>query len=189
MVKMHKHRVCPWWVGYLLLNPIRRLLQDPSRIVAPHVREGMTVLEPGPAMGFFTLELARRVGHTGRVIAVDVEPRMVQRLKRRAARAKLAERIDARVSRADSMQLAVLEERVDFVLAFAVVHEMPESAAFFAQAAAAMKPGARMLLAEPYGPVSEVEFGAELEMAKRARLEAQARPPIRRTRTALLQKI
>jgi 2-polyprenyl-3-methyl-5-hydroxy-6-metoxy-1,4-benzoquinol methylase len=158
--EMHKHRVCPWWLGYLLLSPIRRLRQDPSRIVAPYLREGMTVLEPGPAMGFFTLELARRVGAAGRVIAVDVQPRMIERLKRRAAKANLAEIIDARVSPPDSMQLNGFDGRVDFVLAFAVVHEMPDPSAFFAEAAAAMKPGARMLLAEPFTWVSEADFGA-----------------------------
>ena len=106
---MHKHCVCPWWLGYLLLSPIRRLRQNPSRIVAPYLREGMTVLEPGPGMGFFTLELARRVGSAGRVIAVDVQPRMIERLKRRALKANLAQRIDARVSRPDTMQLDGLE--------------------------------------------------------------------------------
>jgi ubiquinone/menaquinone biosynthesis C-methylase UbiE len=149
----------------------------------------MTVLEPGPGMGFFTLELARRVGPTGRVIAVDVQPKMIKGLKRRAATANLAERIDGRVTRPDSMQLDGLNSRIDFVLAFAVVHEMPEAAVFFAEAAATMKPEARMLLAEPRGQVSEAEFNAELQMAKRAGLEVEARPPIRRTRTGLLQKI
>jgi hypothetical protein len=43
-------RVCPWWLGYLLASPIRRLLGDPVKVVAPYVREGMTVLEPGPGM-------------------------------------------------------------------------------------------------------------------------------------------
>jgi len=186
--KPHKHRVCPWWFGYLLLGPIRRLRHDPSAILGPYVREGMTVLEPGPGMGFFTLELARRVGPTGRVIAVDVQPKMIGRLKRRAANANLAESIDARVTRAESMQLDPLDS-VDFVLAFAVVHEMPDAAAFFAEAAASMKPGARMLLAEPSGQVNDVEFDTEIEMAKRAGLEAEARPPILRARTALLRKI
>lgn len=82
-------------------------------------------------MGFFTLELARRVGPTGRVIALDVQPKMIERLKRRAANAHLADRIDARVTRPDSMQIDGLESRVDFILAFAVVHEMPDAAVFF----------------------------------------------------------
>ena len=57
-----KHDVCPWWMGYLLACPLRRFFEDPAKILATYVREGMTVLEPGPGMGFFTLELARRVG-------------------------------------------------------------------------------------------------------------------------------
>ncbi len=52
-------KVCPWWAGYFLASPLRQLFQDPAKILAPYVREGMTVLEPGPGMGFFTLELAR----------------------------------------------------------------------------------------------------------------------------------
>ncbi|HXN47666.1 MAG TPA: methyltransferase domain-containing protein, partial [Bryobacteraceae bacterium] len=71
------HRVCPWWLGYLLASPIRRLAQNPSGTVAPYVREGMTVLEPGPGMGFFTLDLARLVGSSGRVVAVDIQPKML----------------------------------------------------------------------------------------------------------------
>jgi ubiquinone/menaquinone biosynthesis C-methylase UbiE len=139
-------------------------------------------------MGFFTLELARRVGPAGRVIAVDVQHNMIERLKRRAARANLAGRIDARVSRPDSMKLDGLDGRVDFVLAFAVVHEMPQPAAFFAEAAAAMKSGAPMLLAEPWLWVSEADFVTELELARRARFEVETAPPIRRTHTALLRK-
>jgi ubiquinone/menaquinone biosynthesis C-methylase UbiE len=179
--------VCPWWLGYLLLGPIRRLRHDPSAILAPYLHKGMTVLEPGPGMGFFTLELARRVGRTGRVIAVDVQPKMIERLKRRAANANLADRVDARVTRADSMQLEGLDSRIDFVLAFAVVHEMPDAAVFFTEAAATMKPEARMLLAEPSGQVSEAEFNIELEIARPAGFELVAQPQIRRTRTALLR--
>src|SRR6185437_6655390 len=77
-VGMCEHNRCPWWVGDFLASPIRRRLHDSARILSSYVRTGMTVLEPGPGMGFFTLEIARLVGPTGRVIAVDVEPRMNQ---------------------------------------------------------------------------------------------------------------
>src|SRR5215469_18885857 len=118
---MPEHKQCPWWVGYLLANPIRKLWQDPVQILKPHVRAGMTVVEPGPGMGFFTLEIARLVGPSGRVVAVDAQPRMIKALKRRARRAGYLDRIDARVVRPGSMQIADLDEMVDFVLAFAVV--------------------------------------------------------------------
>ena len=51
------HRVCPWWMGYLLMCPLRRLGQNPDRMLAPFVATGMTVMEVGPGMGFFTLPL------------------------------------------------------------------------------------------------------------------------------------
>jgi hypothetical protein len=49
------HGVCPWWIGYLLASPLRRLLTNPSLILDSLVHEGMTVFEPGPGMGFLTL--------------------------------------------------------------------------------------------------------------------------------------
>src|SRR5579883_2150252 len=100
------HRVCPWWLGYFLLNPFRAWTQNPARILSPYIREGMTVLEPGAGMGFFTLELARRAGPSGRVIVVDIQAKMLERLKRRAAKAGLASRIEARLAPVDSMGIA-----------------------------------------------------------------------------------
>ncbi len=63
--------VCPWWLGYWLASPLRRLTVNPDAVVSPFVRPGMLVLEPGPGMGFFTLPLARLVGPKGRVVALD----------------------------------------------------------------------------------------------------------------------
>jgi SAM-dependent methyltransferase len=182
------HRICPWWLGYVLASPLRRLLQDPVAIVKPYVREGMTVLEPGPGMGFFTLEIARQVGASGRVVAVDVQPRMIAGLKRRLAKAGLLERTDARVAPSDSLALQDLHGKVDFALAMAVVHEMPSSSRFFAEVAQAMKPGASLLLAEPSGHVKKEAFDAELQDAAAAGLEVKDRPAIRRSQAALLTK-
>jgi SAM-dependent methyltransferase len=183
-------RVCPWWLGYFLASPLRRWLrQDPAQIVAPYVREGMTIFEPGPGMGFFTLELARRVGASGRVIAADVQPRMIAGLRRRAAKAGLLEHIDARVVTADSLGSGDLAGQIDFTLAFAVVHEMPSAACFFQQAAALSKPEASLLLAEPSGHVAPKEFEAELQAATQAGFIVRERPSIPRCRSALLKKV
>ena len=133
------HRVCPWWLGYLLASPLRRLIQDPAKVLGPYVREGMTVLEPGPGMGFFTLELARLVGPTGRVLAVDIQPRMLAWLRRRAARAGLADRVDIRVVPSDTLGLADMAGSVDFTLAIAVVHELPDVERFFTEVAEVSK--------------------------------------------------
>jgi len=67
-------RICPVGQAWSLDNRLRRWLQDPRRILAPHVREGMTALDLGCGPGFFTLDLAWLVGPAGRVIASDLEP-------------------------------------------------------------------------------------------------------------------
>lgn len=182
-------RVCPWWLGYLLASPLRRLVSgDPNKLLAPYVRAGMTVLEPGPGIGFFTLELACLAGPSGRVIVVDIQPRMLSGLKRRAARAGLLDRIDFRLASSESMKLSDVAGQVDFTLAFAVVHEMPSAASFFEQAAAASKTSAHMLLAEPAGHVNAEKFDAELAVASDTGFVVVDRPTVRHSRSALLRK-
>jgi SAM-dependent methyltransferase len=180
--------VCPWWIGYLLVSPLRRLMHSPGKVVAPYVREGMTVLEPGPGMGFFTLELARRVGASGRVVAVDVQARMLDRLKRRAAKAGLLERLDARLAHPDSMGLGDLAGKVDFALAFAVVHEVPSKSNFFAETFAALKLNACLLFVEPAGHVNPPLFNKELACAAEAGFHLEKRPAISHSHAALLKK-
>jgi SAM-dependent methyltransferase len=182
------HSVCPWWLGYLLASPVRRLLQDPREILSPFVVEGMTVLEPGPGMGFFTIELARLVGERGKIVAVDVEPRMLEGLSRRARKVGLLDRVDARQATPPGLGLQDLDGRVDFALAFAVVHELPDQELFFADIHAALKPGGKVLVAEPRGHVKEPEFRATLQVAEGAGFRVDGRPEIARSRTAVLVK-
>jgi len=185
---MADHHVCPWWLGYLLASPLRRFAYKPEVIVAPYVCEGTTVLEPGPGMGFFTIELARRVGPSGRVIAPEIQPKMLAGLKRRLAKAGLLERVDARLASRDSLGLDDLASSVDFTLAFAMVHELPAPDRFFAEMAKASKPGASLLLAEPRGHVKPARFESELKMASEVGFELVDRPSIGHSLAALLKK-
>lgn len=180
--------VCPWWLGYFLASPLRRIFEDPVKVVAPYVQEGMTVLEPGPGMGFFTLELARLVGTSGRVVAVDLQPRMLASLKRRAKRAELLERMGLRLATLNSLGIADLTGAIDFTLAFALVHELPDAEPFFAEVAMASRPGAGLVFAEPAGHVNPAKFEAELEAAFQAGFELVDRPYIRRSHAVFLKK-
>lgn len=158
-------RVCPWWIGMLMVSPIRKWLEDPEKLLRPYICDGMTILEPGPAMGFFTLPMARMVGESGRVIAVDLQPRMLEGLRRRAARAGLAARIELRQAQPDSLGVGDLRGKIDLVVAIHVVHEMPSDEAFFRECAEALKPGSRLVLIEPRGHVSPEKFEHELNSA------------------------
>ena len=181
-------RVCPWWLGYLLACPMRRWWQKPEELLAPYLREGMTVLEPGPGMGFFTLPMSRMIGPAGRIVVIDIQAKMLESLRRRASKAETSERIDTRLAQPDSLGIGDLKDRVDFVLAFAVVHELPSPAVFFCEAAAAMKSGALMLFAEPAGHVTPEKFQAELQAAREAGLEVTAQPAIRKNLAVVLRK-
>lgn len=180
------NRVCPWWLGYALVSPLRRLWQPPEKILAPFVRQGMFVLEPGCGMGFFTLDLARMVGPTGCVVAVDLQERMLAGLKRRARRAGLADRIEARLAQPDRLGISDLAGRVDVAFALHVVHEVPDAASFFSEIAATLKPDGRLLFVEPRGHVPEKAFAASLSLAVQAGFQVIDRPRIRRDPAALL---
>jgi ubiquinone/menaquinone biosynthesis C-methylase UbiE len=178
--------VCPWWFGYALISPLRRLLQDPRRVLAPHVRAGMVVLEPGAGMGHFTLDAARMVGPSGRIVAVDVQARMVAALMRRARRAGLADRIEGRVCAPDSLGVADLDGAVDLALVIHVAHEVPDRRTLFAELLRAMRPGGAMVVAEPRGHVGEAEFAATLDAAREAGFADDRRVPFGRDLAAVL---
>jgi SAM-dependent methyltransferase len=186
MLTAMAHRICPWWLGYLLASSLRRWAQDPGAVVGPFVAEGITALEPGPGMGFFTLELARRVGPKGRVIAIDLQPKMLEGLVRRARKAGLADRVETRQRKGDHLGVEDLRGRVDFALAFAMVHEVPRPDILLLDLCEALKPAGRLLIAEPIGHVRDQAFEVTLRGARDAGFAVESRPPIRRSHTAVL---
>jgi 2-polyprenyl-3-methyl-5-hydroxy-6-metoxy-1,4-benzoquinol methylase len=113
---------------------------------------------------------------------------MLKELNRRAAKTGLAERVDVRQTPSTSLGVTDLLGKVDFVLAFAVVREMPSAAVFFSEVAATMKPGTCVLFAEPAGHVKSERFQAELKAAQQVGLETVEHPSVRHSLTALLKK-
>ncbi len=187
MAAEHQAEPCPWWLGYVLASPVRKLFQSPSELVAPYVREDMVVLEPGCGMGFFTLELARRVGATGRVVAVDLQPKMLVGLRRRAGRAGLLDRLDIRQVAEDRLGIADLDGQVGFVLAFYVVHELANPAGFFDEIRTALSPTGKLLIVEPRAHGGgDQGFQVMLDYAVQSGLVELDRPVLKRNQTAVL---
>jgi len=182
------NHVCPVWVGYLLASPIRKYFHDPKKILKPHIEKGMTVLDIGCAMGFFTIPMTHMVKVDGRVICLDVQDKMLSALKNKALKEDVFERIDPRLTTSDNLGIDDLENQVDFALAFAVVHEVPDMANFFSQVYLALKADAKFLVVEPKGHVSESNFETTISIAENTGFAKLENPKIFRSRTILLQK-
>ncbi len=180
--------VCPWWMGYFLANPIRRWFENPNKILDGLIRPGMTVLDLGCAMGFFTLPAARMVGPDGRVVAVDLQEKMINSLKRRSKRAGLADRIEPRVCGATELGIADLAGQIDLACAIHVVHEVPDASAFMTEVYRAVKPGGKLLVIEPAGHVSVDEFAVTIATATGAGFGVADHAGVRGDRSGIFEK-
>ena len=114
------HHICPWWLAYFFDNPLRRLVHSPRRMFAEYLSAGMTVVDIGCGMGFFSIALAEIVKEQGKVLAVDIQPQMLSVLRRRAERAGLAAIIDTHLNRENGLEISV---KADFVLLFSGLTE------------------------------------------------------------------
>ena len=180
--------VCPYWVGYLLASPIRRLFENPQKILGKYIKPGMTVADIGCAMGFFSLWFARTIGAGGRVVCIDVQAKMIEALMRRATKAGLEEQIITRVCKPGNLGIDDFASQIDFSLACHVVHEVPDVSTFMTQIHASLKPGARFYIAEPNGHVSSEEFEKTVATAQKVGFVLDDRPRLRRSRTAVFVK-
>ena len=181
-------RVCPWWLGYVLAAPMRKLAQNPARILLPYVKKGDTVLDAGSAMGFFSLPMAQLIGETGHVVSVDLQEKMIRGLKRRAVKNGVEKRMEMRVCTPQSLCIDDLVEKVDFALAFAVVHEVPDPARFFREIYSSVRKGGLLLFSEPTGHVTQEGFNNTLAVARDIGFHVVSFPVIRRSYSALLAK-
>ncbi len=176
-------RVCPWQRVRHFDNVLRPLVHNPRKLFGPYVRSGMTVLDVGCGGGFASLGLARLVGEDGMVISVDLQPEMLEIVRERAARAGLLERIT--LHRCEPGQIGV-RTRVDFAVAFWMVHEVPDIGVFLREMYALLSPGGRFFLAEPKIHTSQLEFERTVEEGTQAGLVVLEKPKVRFSRAVVL---
>lgn len=176
-------RVCPHQAAFLLDNFIRRLFQNPVKLVADYVNQGDTVIDLGCGPGFFTVDMAKMVGPSGNVIAIDLQPAMLERVRKKALRAGVADRLLCHQCRADRLGLSC---EADFILAYYMVHETPDPANLFAEVKGLLRPAGRMLVVEPKMHVARAAFDTMLDKAADAGMKIEATPTGKGGRAALL---
>ena len=179
------HHICPWYMAYLFDNPLRHLIHDPEKILGSYVKPGMTVLDIGCGMGFFSLGMARMVGPGGRVISLDLQTMMLKILEKRANKGGLSERIETRLVGDGGVPV---ETPVDFALCFWMVHEVPDQALFLRELIRALKPGAHVLIAEPgMHHVKKEDLEETVRMAEGEGFAVTERPRIRMSLSVVLK--
>jgi ubiquinone/menaquinone biosynthesis C-methylase UbiE len=177
--------VCPWWLVYTFDNALRPLFHNPQAIFSSYVKPGMTVMDVGCGRGFNTIGLARMVGDKGRVIAVDVQRRMLDMLKRRSESTGFKNRIDMHLCERTSLGVT---DTVDFVNAFWMVHEVPDKRKFLSQIYALLKPNGHVLIAEPRLHVSGREFRDMVKIVEDIGFSAGDGPRVVFSRSVVLNR-
>jgi ubiquinone/menaquinone biosynthesis C-methylase UbiE len=178
--------ICPWWLASALDNPIRRLIHNPEKMLGGYIESGQTVLDVGCGSGTFTIAMAKMVGETGKVIAVDVQDKMLQILRKKAAKERLESRIITHKSKPDRIGIS---DKVDFALAFYMVHEVPDAEGFLREIASLLKPKSRLLIVEPVLHVSASSFKKTQEAARLAGLRPIYEPKIRFSRAMIFRLV
>jgi ubiquinone/menaquinone biosynthesis C-methylase UbiE len=181
----NKHRVCPWWMAFFFDNPLRRMMHPPAEILGSYVNEGMTVLDLGCGFGHYSLGMARLAGKTGKVVAVDVQQKMLDKTMSRARKAGLAEIIQPVLSDGHGIGLTL---KLDFALACNSLHETPDPAGMLGELFALLSTGGLFLLMEPGAHLKQEEFETEVAMALTAGFTEVDRPIITRQMCSLLRK-
>lgn len=178
--------VCSHKHSFALDNVLRRIFQNPKKIVGEYIQTGDTVIDLGCGPGFFTVDMARMVEPTGHVIAVDLQVQMLEKMKKKAEAKGVAHLITPQICPADTIGVDK-NIRADFILAFYMVHETPDQKRFLSQVKELLKPDGTFLLVEPLFHVSKKKFKATEEIAGQVGFNIIDRPRKKGGRSLLLQ--
>jgi ubiquinone/menaquinone biosynthesis C-methylase UbiE len=130
----------------------RQQLQPDALLAAAEIKLGERVVDVGAGTGFWTLPLAKLVGPSGQVIAIDVEPIMLDELRALVEAEQLR---NVAVVQSDGETIPLADQSVDMALLAFVLHEPPDPATFLRVVRRLLKPNGRLLLIDWQKRVTE----------------------------------
>lgn len=183
---MARNNVCPAKLAWSLDNIFRKWFHNPAKLLGSLVKENMTVLDVGCGPGLFSIEMAKMVGKSGKVIAADLQEEMLEKLAHKIQGKEVQNIIT--LHKCEENKIGVLE-KVDFALAFYMVHEVPDRKNFFEELHTIIKSDGKLLVIEPNFHVSKKDFGITIEIAKAAGFKPVNTVKVFYSRAAELQNI
>jgi ubiquinone/menaquinone biosynthesis C-methylase UbiE len=179
----HRSCVCPWWLMKFFDHRVRGLFQPTAPVVGSLVAPGNLCLDMGCGMGYFTVPMALLAGPTGHVTAVDLQSKMLEGAAQRAKREGLVDRISLRLATDSDW---VVPERYDFILAFWMLHEVPDRKGLLETFRKVLKVSGRFLLVEPKLHVSEPAWEESMALADGVGFHLRQMRPVKFSRAALM---
>jgi ubiquinone/menaquinone biosynthesis C-methylase UbiE len=176
-------RTCPVELAGGLDNSFRRLLQNPQKLLKSYISTGMTVLDLGCGPGFFSIEIAKMLINSGKVIAADLQEGMLEKVARKIKGTELEQRIE--IHKCESTKIGITE-KVDFVLVFYMIHEVTNPDKLLEELKSILKPSGRIYIIEPKFHVSKKSFKAMIDKIKSMGFEIIGSPKVFFSRTVLL---
>ena len=168
-------RVCPVEGAGGLDNRFRRLFQNPNEILERRIQKGMTIVDLGCGPGFFSIAAAELVGVKGKVIAVDMQEGMLSKVRNKIRGTKIEKRIKLHKCKESKIDIS---DKADFLLAFYLIHEVPDQESLFKEIKSILKPDGKALIVEPKFHVSKKAFEETDQLVKKLGFEVIERPKI-----------
>ncbi len=165
-------------------NGFRKLVHNPRKILKKHINEGMVVLELGCGPGFFTPEIAKMVGKSGKVIAADLQDGMLQKLRVKIEGMDIKERVELHKCEEDRIGLS---EKVDLVLAFLMMHEVVDKRKTLAEIKSILKPGGRLYIMEMIMHPPKENFEETINIAQELGFKEAEKPSFLLSRAMIFE--
>ncbi len=138
---------CPYGQRFWVEAPHPIITRERLRSVL-HPEAGERILEVGPGVGYYTLEMAEWVGPEGIVEIFDLQQEFLDHVMKRAAERNLA---NVAPTQGDATALPYEEASIDAVVLTAVLGEIPDPVAALRQIARVLKPAGRLVVGELFG--------------------------------------
>jgi len=177
--------VCPMRIAGLLDSKFRKLFHNPNKILKPYIKKNMTALDIGCGPGVFSIEIAELLEGTGKVISVDMQEGMLEIIKRKIAGKSIEKNIIPHKCSPNSINLM---EKVDFVLMFYMVHEVPNKENLFNEVLPLINKNGLLMIVEP-GLISKKEFNGMINFIKNKGFEEHNKLKIPLSRGIVLNKL
>jgi len=185
MESTEKNKVCSVERARVLDISLRKLIHNPNKMLKPFIKEGMTVMDLGCGPGFFTFEMAKLVGPTGKVTAVDLQDGMIEIVRKKITNSILEKNIELHKCQNDKIGLS---KTFDFILIFYMLHEVPDQSIFLQEVFSLLNPGGIVLISEPKFHVTESDFDKSKKILRNIGFEIIEEPKVFFSRSVVIKR-